>query len=282
MVYRASRSVFFVLSFAICAICTTIPPKALLALHLGTLAKRNDDCGFEGNSDLYGLGIRLGVYFQWASAQIIYGWYPEGRNELAESYLVFLFAITIAIIVITAQAEPTYAAEILILTYIIFGGIFTVVSIGIRQRHRSRVEGGEHQVQTLIFTIILASASVYCSWFWLHGLHHNVLQTPCGTFGFLFAKVSLYNKSVYKFFAFLSVYFAFAYTVGLLAIAGVFVFYYLGFTGAGKYMGILLSRRETGPETATHSNTTPPSARQPPKQTHSVVSRLNPSLDDKM
>lgn len=27
------------------------------------LERRSDDCGFAGNPDLYGLGIRLGVYF---------------------------------------------------------------------------------------------------------------------------------------------------------------------------------------------------------------------------
>jgi hypothetical protein len=29
---------------------------------------RHNVCGFEGNSDLYGLGIRLGVYFQLSSS----------------------------------------------------------------------------------------------------------------------------------------------------------------------------------------------------------------------
>jgi hypothetical protein len=29
--------------------------------------KSTDDRGFYGNSDIYGLGIRLGLYFQWAA-----------------------------------------------------------------------------------------------------------------------------------------------------------------------------------------------------------------------
>jgi hypothetical protein len=144
------------------------------------------------------------VYFQWASTLIIYGWYPEGRNDLAESYLGFLVAITIAIIVITARTEPTYAAEILVLSYIIFGGMYTVM-IGNRQHHLTRVEK-THSAQLFALCVIMASAGIYYSWFWIHGIHHNVLETPCGTFGFPFTRVSLYNPSVYKFLAVLSVY----------------------------------------------------------------------------
>jgi hypothetical protein len=95
--------------------------------------KRNDGCGFSGNSDLYGLRIRLGVYFQWTSTFIIYGWYIEGWKDLAESYLGFLAAIT-------ARAEPTYAAQVLLLSYIIFGGIYTVMMVGYRHYSRKRIE----------------------------------------------------------------------------------------------------------------------------------------------
>jgi hypothetical protein len=218
MNFLASRFVFLVLSLVSCAICVAIPQRTSAALHFENHQKRNDGCGFSGNSDLYGLGIRLGVYFQWASTLIIYGWYPEGRNDLVESYLAFLVAITIAIIVITAQTEPTYAAEILVLAYIIFGGIYTVMMVGARQHHRKRIETSAHTVhwaQTFALLMILASAGIYYSWFWLHGIHHNVLETTCGTFGFLFTKVSLYNPSVYKFLAAASIWVAglFAYSL---------------------------------------------------------------------
>jgi hypothetical protein len=145
MRFLPSRFVFLALSLVSCAVCVAIRPRASPASHFEVHQKRNDGCGFSGNSDLYGLGIRLGVYFQWASSFIIYGWYPEGRNDLAESYLGFLVAITIAIIVITARAEPTYAAEILVLSYIIFGGIYTVMTVGVRHHHIKRI-GGPHSI----------------------------------------------------------------------------------------------------------------------------------------
>ncbi|KAF4336376.1 beta-ketoacyl synthase [Fusarium beomiforme] len=187
---------------------------------------RNEECGFEGNSDLYGLGIRLGVYFQWLSTLIVYGWYPEGRNELAEAYIIFVTAITITMIVATARAEPTHAVEILILTYIIFGGLITVSTIGFRKSHQKRIKlpSLEH---FLAWTAVWGAAGIYCSWFWLKGIYSSFLETPCGTFAFIFAKVSLYNSSLIRFFAALSVILGSSNTIYILFAAMTAVLLYL-------------------------------------------------------
>ncbi|KAE9993780.1 hypothetical protein EG327_003285 [Venturia inaequalis] len=179
-------------------------------------------CGFEGNPDLYGLGIRIGVYFQWASALIIWRWYPEGRNELGGAYLVFLFALLIAMVVITARREPIHSAEILLLIYIIFGGVFTVMMIGLRKSHLQKAKKIKTSwPQTMALFFILAAASIYCTWFWLSGIHHHdFLDTNCGTYGFLFTKVSLKNKHVTRFFAALSMYLAILYTLGSVYAVG--------------------------------------------------------------
>jgi hypothetical protein len=184
-------------------------------------------CGFDGNPDLYGLGIRTGVYLQWVSALIIWRWYPEGRTELGGAYLVFLFALLIAMIVTTARLEPIHSAEILLLMYIIFGGVFTVMSIGLRKSHLQKVKKMKGSlVQATALSFILAAASIYCSWFWLFGIHHDFLDTQCGTYGFLFTKVSLKNEHVTKFFAALSMYLAIIYggvSVYILAISVLFL-----------------------------------------------------------
>jgi hypothetical protein len=185
------------------------------------MSQQAAECGFEGNPELYGLGIRMGVYFQWASALIIWRWYPEGRTELGGAYLVFLFALLIAMIVNTARLEPTHSAEILLLMYIIFGGIFTVMTIGVRRSHVQKIrELKGSWVQALTLCFILAAASIYCSWFWLFGIHHDFLETECGTYGFLFTKVSLKNEHVTKFLATLSVYLSIIYGGALIFILG--------------------------------------------------------------
>jgi len=37
----------------------------------------NSICGFEGDRDSYGLGIRVSVYFQWFTSSIAYSFVPE-------------------------------------------------------------------------------------------------------------------------------------------------------------------------------------------------------------
>jgi hypothetical protein len=172
----------------------------------GARPERDRECGFEGNSDLYGLGIRLGIYMQWLSALIVYGWYPDGRQSLNETYIIFLFAVIVVIIVQTLQVTRTYAIEILILNYIIFGGAYTVLITGVRRRHLDRKKRLS-QLQLLSVVSILCACSGYCWWFWDHGVHddNNFLATPCDTYTmFLFAKVSFYNDLIINGFSALS------------------------------------------------------------------------------
>ena len=68
MLLSQRYSFLFVFSLIGSAISVAIP----LGQSSLTKYKRDDSCGFDGNSDLYGLGIRLGVYFQWISVPIIY------------------------------------------------------------------------------------------------------------------------------------------------------------------------------------------------------------------
>lgn len=141
---------------------------------------------------------------------------------------MFLFALLIAMIVTTARLEPTHSAEILLLMYIIFGGIFTVMTLGLRKSHIQKVKkmkGSWAQAMTLFF--ILATASIYSSWFWLSGIHHDFLETQCGTYGFLFAKVSLKNEHVTKFFAALSMYLAIIYGCASVYILAISVLFFL-------------------------------------------------------
>jgi len=192
------------------------------------MGEQNTKCGFEGNPDLYGLGIRMGVYFQWVSALVIWRWWPQGRTELGGAYLVFLFALLVAMIVKTAQVDPTYSAEILILMYIIFGGVFTVMMIGLRKSHTQKVKKMQSSwVQVMVLFFILAAASIFCSWFWLSGIHHDFLDTDCGTYGFLFTKVSLKNQHVTKFFAALSIYLAILYVIASIYALGAFAAFLL-------------------------------------------------------
>lgn len=181
---------------------------------------RDETCGFEGNSELYGLGIRLGVYFQWTTALLVYAHYEKGRHALQKDYTIFLFAITIAIIITTAQAAATYDVEILILTYIIFGGIIIVFSTNAKQTQNlieeMLKEGHRLRWSDFVEVFTLAGVGIYCSWFWINGISAHFTKTPCGSFGFLFTKVSLYTPSIRHFFAFISVLFTILVVISLI------------------------------------------------------------------
>ena len=184
------------------------------------IAQRDEACGFQGNPDLYGLGIRLGIYFQWVSAYVSYMWNPKDRKVLAEAYLAFLFALLIAMFITTGRSQPTYVAEIFVLTLVIFGGNLVVLNMGLRKEPESETEVEQRQsnmslLELSSMALILNAAAIYTSWFWLGGIDVGFLDTPCGTFGFLFTKVSLRNQSITKAFAALSMFMTIIYVFSL-------------------------------------------------------------------
>jgi hypothetical protein len=187
-------------------------------------------CGFQGNPDLYGLGIRLGVYLQWISAFIVYQWYPKGREELTFAYTVFIVALSITTIVLTTNAHSTYTAEVFILMLIVFGGAFTTVFSATRAKFSKREfqPKRHYAVRALfagIYTLLLAVTAIYSSWFWIRGIHHDFNRTPgsCTTHGFLIIKANLYRPAVSRFLATVSIIASVFFGLSLFIIIGVSV-----------------------------------------------------------
>ena len=86
--------------------------------------------GFEGNSDIYGLGIRTGVYLQWFSSWLCMTLNPETAQELHATNSIFVFAIIIAAVVAATSGEdPFRPVEAYILVQICFGYLLTVLSV---------------------------------------------------------------------------------------------------------------------------------------------------------
>lgn len=83
------------------AIDTNLPPPSSLAHR--AISQACD--GFEGNSDLYGLGIRLGVYLQWVSSWLIQTLNPNGIMTTHDTNSIFVLAILVAMISATARGR---------------------------------------------------------------------------------------------------------------------------------------------------------------------------------
>ena len=82
--------------------------------------------GFEGNSDLYGLGIRTGIYIQWISSLCANNLLPEDRKELQKVYLIFSLAICIATMVSSFGTACIFGIEIELLYLMYWGGYVCV------------------------------------------------------------------------------------------------------------------------------------------------------------
>jgi len=159
-------------------------------------------CGFSGNSDLYGLGIRVGIFLQWLSSQIAVYFHLEGSNDLSNAYVIFSVAIKIALFVLTFQ-ESAYTLEVVVIIYMFFGGLLCVK--GYRKR---REQAAPTTWRMLLGNSTLITMSIYSSWFWITGRSSDrFVSTPCGTMVFLFARIpARHFGRVSIFFTVLSIY----------------------------------------------------------------------------
>jgi hypothetical protein len=63
----------------------------------------DSECGFQGNPDLYGLGIRLGIYLQAIATILTNAFVSEAVSDYRDNNTIFLFALLIAV----AKSAPT-------------------------------------------------------------------------------------------------------------------------------------------------------------------------------
>ena len=132
-------------------------------------------CGFDGNPDVYGIGIRIGYYTQalavWFSN---YFFYREARVLRAANHL-FLVALVIVGFIYTYRARTTYVIEAFLLLQI--GLCIAFVSIMENSRFSSKYM--RTSVQRLALrTVIMNVGLLFNICFWWRGLD-VMLPTPC-------------------------------------------------------------------------------------------------------
>lgn len=94
-----------------------------------SLVGREVCSGFAGNSDLYGLGIRLGIYLQWISSLLTNSLLPTTVSDLLDTNSIFLFAVFIAIAVATNLPGGLHPVEAFIMLQLCFGFLLSVLSV---------------------------------------------------------------------------------------------------------------------------------------------------------
>jgi hypothetical protein len=163
------------------------------------------DCASEGNTDMYGLGVRLGFYIQWY-AIILANWLSikgQEAQNLRFGYGCLNFATFLAMVVSTSLSALLHLDIYITLLLSSGRGLFLVPLYIWRIATRfdpaldplrwTRVWPGK--VFSILNTAITAAVSAFQIWFW-------VVKAPivnkgeCLSYGFIFARVPLQNYTL--------------------------------------------------------------------------------------
>ncbi|KAI1213362.1 uncharacterized protein F4807DRAFT_261644 [Annulohypoxylon truncatum] len=154
------------------------------------------DQGFEGNSDLYGLGVRFGIYIQWIASILSNNFLSESRKEFQKFYLIFSLAICTATFVSSFDEACIFGIEIEILYWFYWGGSLCVFAFS-----PNEVPLGDHAqwiglewhraIQYLTHIMMAYHGIFYC----FYGYDQFFARMPCGTYHFFFAPVLDPSKS---------------------------------------------------------------------------------------
>ena len=155
-------------------------------------------CGFDGNTDLYGVGIRVGYYTQAMAVAFANFFVLRESKALRPANTLFMLAMAIGLLWISRVPSQVYAVEAFMLLQIILATWF----VGVKDVSRWSSKYWTYDpARAIIRTISVVGILIYNFWFWHLGLESDgFMRTPCGTYIFFFAKVDLYGwfRSVHK------------------------------------------------------------------------------------
>ena len=117
------------------------------------------ECAFDGNTDLYGLGVRLGVYGQWIATLITTVLDPE--NEASFRLLNLIVQASIFLGLCTESRPGNPAAGSVITQFLLCGSLSSVTGDGIS--HFGHASG-------ILRTVFYTAFSAYGIWFWFVGV----------------------------------------------------------------------------------------------------------------
>ncbi|KAJ4164692.1 hypothetical protein LMH87_006354 [Akanthomyces muscarius] len=160
---------------------------------LNALAQRKFECTVEGQPDLYGLGIRLGIYIQMLAVQIsgLLSLVLRQDDYLGEGVVIFILAVGSVLVklIVNKGILAVEAAPMLALLLAQVGSCRFIAGLGI--------------VLGIIYAVEFCGLSALFVWFWWYGM--DVLgHSPCADDKvFFFAKVSLWGwfRTMNKVFA---------------------------------------------------------------------------------
>ncbi|OAA61348.1 hypothetical protein ISF_05427 [Cordyceps fumosorosea ARSEF 2679] len=182
---------------------------AMLNETLPALAAREFQCPVQGQPDLYGLGIRVGIYIQMLAVQVsaLLSMVLRQDDWLGEGVVIFILAVGSVLVklIVNRQILAVEAAPMMALLLAQVGVCRSVGQMGL--------------VLGVVYAVELCGLSALFVWFWWHGM--DVLgHSPCpDDKAFFFASVSLWGwfRTMNKVFAIFT-----AIGAGIMAIMYIF------------------------------------------------------------
>lgn len=164
-----------------------------------------DDCSFEGNADLYGLGIRLGFYLQWLTTVL-------ANFVLAKEEIIangFAFAVYISAVFLNLVVQTTRLTidplDVYVTNLLAFGSQFILIPLSLWRMVTCAdpfLDPTRWTVITpglflrILSVILWVTSSTFQLWYWIHYLPLSN-KRECDSYGFLFVKVPL-NKPMLR------------------------------------------------------------------------------------
>jgi len=155
-----------------------------------------ESCSFTGNPNLYGLGIRTGIYLTSLATILASVFEQRSAIELCKVSGLFQLAVFIALVYQTIANARFYAVEALV-TY-----LFCLSSLAVSFGDPTGTD--KHyfpnylekrtlpNLVSLLRQLVILAVEVYQAWFWFLGVD-TLQRLPCGTDTFFLARVDAYG-----------------------------------------------------------------------------------------
>lgn len=136
-------------------------------------------CGFEGNNDIYGIGIRIGIY-----AQILAVWFANyflfsEAQVLRDSVSILSVALLIVALIYAANPQDVYAVEGFVLLQILAWSC--IMGVRAKSSYNKGIFSRGSLLRKVVCEIVnLVNIGLHV-WFWWAGVV-QMKETPCGTY----------------------------------------------------------------------------------------------------
>lgn len=142
-------------------------------------------CGFPGNGDLYGFGVRLGLYLQWAATIAANTFLPQEASNMRTINGCFQLALLIGLCYTTITNPDLFAAEVIIILFFGFGSTSTL-------QFPRNAQTQATAIGAISRWFIFSGFVVYSMWFWWVG-KATMAWNPCSRSIFFLRKTDIYG-----------------------------------------------------------------------------------------